>query len=134
MESITYKQPPTMNKLLNTARTNRYVAAADKKRWTDYFAKESLVSIQDSYKRPFIAAEISYFKSNSDLDNLGACFKSVLDGLVKAKLIPDDNLSVIKPFMFYKAVKIKTKETAFFRLYITDSSTEYTSLILSLLG
>ena len=133
MEVIEYKQPPSLNKLINTARTNRFVAAKEKKDWTSYIAKHSVVNLQKTYNNPYIAAEISYSRSSSDLDNLAACFKSVLDGLVNAEIIKNDNLTVIKPIMLYRAVKIKTKESPFFRLYITDCSNEYRSLALSLL-
>ncbi|MFS6568001.1 hypothetical protein, partial [Staphylococcus aureus] len=120
METIEYRQPPSLNKLINTARTNRFVAAKEKKEWTAYIAKHSIANLQKTYNNPYIAAEISYSRSSSDLDNLAACFKSVLDGLVLAEVITDDDLTVLKPIMLYRAVKVKTKEIPFFRLFITD--------------
>ena len=133
METIDYKQPPSLNKLINTARTNRFVAAKEKKEWTNYVAKHSIMLLQKTYNNPYIAAEISYSRSSSDLDNLAACFKSVLDGLVVAEVISDDDLSIIKPIMLYRAVKIKTKESPFFRLFITDCKTEYRELAIKFL-
>jgi Holliday junction resolvase RusA-like endonuclease len=109
------------------------VAAKEKKEWTTYIAKHSITNLQNTYNNPYIAAEISYSRSSSDLDNLAACFKSVLDGLVTAEIIKDDDLTVLKPIMLYRAVKIKTKESPFFRLFITDCSVEYRKLALRLL-
>lgn len=134
MEVIEYLQPPSLNKLINTARTNRFIAAKDKKDWTTYIAKHSIINLTNTYKNPYVAAEISYSRASSDLDNLAACFKSVLDGLVKAEIITNDNLSTIQPVMLYRAVKVSTKEKAFFRLYITDCPQEYQTLALQLIS
>ncbi len=131
METIEYRQPPTLNKIINKARANRFLSAKEKKDWTTYIARHSIPNIQNTYNNPYIAAEISYRYSSSDLDNLGGCFKCVLDGLVIAEVIKDDDLSIIKPIMLYRAVKIKTKERPFFRLFITDCRIEYRKLALS---
>lgn len=130
MEIVEFKQPPTLNELVNTARLNKFKAASEKKRWTNYARDVAIKDIQNTYTSPFIAAEISYKRSSSDLDNLAACFKPILDGLVIAEVLSNDCLSVIKPVLSYRAVKIATKEANFIRLYLTEDKNEIINLIL----
>jgi len=91
----------TLNKYIEAERTRNYHAAANiKKRET------GLVTLQarnHKIKTPCKLKMTWYRKSKSgtnfDLDNVAFAKKFVLDGLVKANVIPNDNYTHIKGFI-----------------------------------
>ena len=83
---------PTLNETIKTARGNRYAAAAQKKKYTTLVAEEIIVQTD----RPrFVAASLDITwietKKKRDPDNVFAAVKFILDGMVMASVIEDDD-------------------------------------------
>lgn len=93
--------PPTLNEMVNEARTNKFVSAKTKKHFTDLVhvecLKQKLKPFSD--ESGIIHQEITFYVSNfnRDWDNLVSSMKYINDGLVKAKVIRDDNLKYLRP-------------------------------------
>ncbi len=89
--------PPTLNDQIASARANKFTSASTKKKWTDAIAlachKAKVESIPGTVWLEFIW-RVKNFRR--DADNIVASCKFVMDGLVAANVIDDDNLSVIK--------------------------------------
>ena len=94
-ESITFFldfQLPTLNEMIRTARGNKYAAAAQKKKYTDLVAMEIMVQTM----RPYFAAislDLTWIetKKKRDPDNCFGGVKYILDGIVAAGIIDDDD-------------------------------------------
>lgn len=87
--------PPTLNTIINAARTSKFLSAQLKKLWhakIGYFVSK-LPKIEGK-----IYLECVWFVKNRrrDPDNITACQKYILDTLVEQARIEDDNLSVIQ--------------------------------------
>ncbi len=95
MESITFFLDfplPTLNEMIRTARGNKYAAAAQKKKYTDIVATEIMVQTE----RPHFSAislDITWIetKKKRDPDNVFAAAKFLMDGIVAAGIIDDDD-------------------------------------------
>ena len=124
-QALTLTLPPTLNQIINQARKGYIVSAASKKKWTN------IATIKARELAPYtspiwIAVEINYKSSNCDPDNLFAACKFVLDGLVKAQILPNDNVKNIQTPIWYKYNKSKDP-TLTIRLFETKQ--EYFSYI-----
>ena len=83
---------PTLNEMIRTARGNKYAAAAQKKKYTGLVATEIMVQTE----RPHfdaISLDITWIetKKKRDPDNVFAAVKFILDGIVAAGIIKDDD-------------------------------------------
>ena len=94
-ESITFFldfQLPTLNEMIRTARGNKFASASQKKKYTDLVATEILVQTL----RPYFAAislDLTWIetKKKRDPDNCFGGVKYILDGIVAAGIIDDDD-------------------------------------------
>ena len=84
----------TLNKYIQKERTNKYIASKIKRDET-YIAYIHLCQydpIETPCKLKFTWHVVN---KRTDLDNWGFCKKFVLDGMVKAGIIPDDSMKYI---------------------------------------
>jgi hypothetical protein len=94
--------PPTMNEIINTARSGWQPSNKLKKQWTNKianFVKNCGFTLNDK-----IWIEFHWYLRNfgRDADNTAAAAKFIMDGLVSAKAIRNDNLTVIQsPVVHY---------------------------------
>ncbi len=98
--------PPTLNDIVNTARTNRYASADAKAYWTkemkDLFLGIKPFLVQESklkserHQRIWIEWVWHVKNFGRDEDNISAAQKYVLDGMVAAGVVDNDNLRVIQ--------------------------------------
>lgn len=127
MQYIEYPQPPTLNQQLNSARANRFQAAGIKKTWTNKIAR--LSAELDPYDCPiWVAVEATYKIANCDQDNLYSSCKFIFDGLVKAGIIPNDNVKYIQSPVFYT---YKKHDKKVIRICLFDDYQEYRQFILN---
>ena len=114
MISYTLTKPTSLNQLLNIARGNKFKANALKqsetKKATKEIQEQHCVPIPSIVGKIFIAFDISYSTLTTDADNLAACVKPIMDGFVKAGIVPDDSLKHIQPTLYYSFTKMKRKE------------------------
>lgn len=108
MKTYNFPKPPSLNKLINTARSNRYAANTEKQKWT----KKAKQCCEEQGVVPFstkvwLSVEITYSTTASDFDNLIACLKPILDGMVKAGVLEDDSLKYIESSVYFKFTKTK---------------------------
>jgi len=103
--TFTFPLPPTLNKTINSARTNKFQSARDKKLWTNWVASQVIGQPKFTGK---VWVEFYWQVANirRDPDNISAAAKPILDGLVLAKIIKGDSLAVIQsPYCHYFEVK-----------------------------
>ena len=91
----------TMNEYIKAERSDKYWAASIKKRETNLARVQVLgKKIETPCKLKMTWYRKSKSGSNFDLDGVvGVAKKHVLDGLVKANVIPNDNYTHIKGFI-----------------------------------
>jgi Holliday junction resolvase RusA-like endonuclease len=96
----------TLNDYINAERTNKFKASTIKRKETEI---ARLHFIGKKFQTP-LELKFKWFVATlgRDLDNLGFCCKYILDGMVKAKCIQNDNLNhVVKiTHEFEKSKKI----------------------------
>jgi DNA (cytosine-5)-methyltransferase 1 len=86
--------PPTLNEIIDTARSDKYAAAKQKRRWTNEVADACQGSHQ--FKGQVRLDYLWRVKNTKrDPNNVSAGTKFIDDGLVAAKIITDDSLEVI---------------------------------------
>lgn len=98
--------------MISKARANKYTAAKDKEAWTlklANLAKASLTPYPAGTKI-WIIPEFQYSTTASDPDNMVACLKCILDGLVVAGIISNDSIKVIRPPLVCDFLKIPLKD------------------------
>ena len=85
---------PTLNEYINAERTNRYIAANLKHKYTKSISKEVNGLTFDPIKYD---VAITWFKDSNrkDHDNISFGLKFILDGMVKAGVIPGDGSKYI---------------------------------------
>jgi Holliday junction resolvase RusA-like endonuclease len=86
--------PPTLNEIINAARSDKYAAAKEKRRWTNEVADACQGKQQFSGQ---VSIDYHWRVKNTkrDPNNISASAKFIDDGLVAAKIITDDSLEVI---------------------------------------
>lgn len=106
MIELTFTKPIGLNKLIDISRSNKFVAAAAKKKATNLAAAEAKQQTEVSIIcKVYMTYEISYSTETTDMDNLNSCLKPILDGIVKAGIIQDDSLKHTHPFAFITYTK-----------------------------
>lgn len=87
----------TLNEYVNAERSNKYIGAKIKREQTDiaYYSLLGTKPIQTPTRLKF-----TWYCANkrSDLDNICFAKKYILDGMVKAGIIPNDNMRHIIGF------------------------------------
>ena len=82
---------PTLNEYIKVERTNRYAAATLKLKYTNTLAKE-LKGLELPKNTKFNITLVWYVKDNrKDHDNIAFGIKFILDGMVKAGVLKNDN-------------------------------------------
>jgi len=91
MKKTIYYNFTFLNEMINLNRTNKYKAAKIKRETT--FAMYHEFYSQEKIKTP-VRLKFTWLVLNKrrDLDNLSYAVKEIVDGMVKAKVIPNDNL------------------------------------------
>lgn len=95
IETFLFLIPPTLNEIIRTARANIYKSASEKRRWT----RRIVIDCDGKHHFPGeVWMEFVWQVKNqrSDIDNVAAAAKYILDGLVQAEVIKDDSLKYIK--------------------------------------
>ena len=97
MYTIYYKFT-TLNKYISAERTNKFKGSSIKKTETA-IVKNTLLN-----KKPFptpCRLKFTWLIKNkrTDLDNIAFCKKFILDGIVQAKIIPDDTMKYVIGFV-----------------------------------
>ena len=82
MQSLIVKQPPSLNKLIESNRRGWKAGARSKKRWTSISAKAAIEQLTPIEGKCKIVVTCNYYQTSCDPDNLFTCIKSVLDGCV----------------------------------------------------
>lgn len=97
-------QLQTLNEMLSDARTNRYIAASNKKHYT------TKVSLQCRKMRAITSPCRMKFEwhtsSQADRDNIRAGIKFILDGMQQAGKLPNDNPKWVLGFDGDEYVKV----------------------------
>jgi len=91
----TYPLPPTLNDQISSARSHWAKSAATKREWTETIALLS----RDLPKFPSkVWIELFYSVKTfaRDPDNISASRKFLMDGLVQAGVIKNDNLTIVQ--------------------------------------
>lgn len=99
----------TLNSQISLARSHKFTSAKFKEEWTSYMAELAISQIpKEITGNPIFPGKvwITYLwiinSHANDEDNISASRKYILDGLKKAKIITDDNLSIIQePVIHY---------------------------------
>jgi hypothetical protein len=95
--------PPTLNDIIASARTHRGGNAALKKKWTAEVA--SVAEGYPAWDGDAYLEWVWFVKNRArDQDNICAAQKYILDGLVAAGVLLDDNLKVIKTPVLHHVV------------------------------
>ena len=91
----TYPLPPTLNDQINSARSHRALSAATKRKWTNTIA---ILSKDLPVFPGAVWLELFYSVKNfaRDPDNISASRKFLMDGLVQAGIIKNDNLTIVQ--------------------------------------
>ncbi|MHC5612163.1 MAG: RusA family crossover junction endodeoxyribonuclease [Nostoc sp.] len=99
---LTMPLPPSMNEIINQARSGWQASAGLKKYWTNLigeFVKECGFCLDGA-----VWIEFHWYLKNfgRDSDNVAAAAKFIMDGLVTGQAIRNDNLTVIQsPVVHY---------------------------------
>ena len=95
MESITFFLDfplPTINDMIRTARGNKFAAAAQKKKYTNLVAWEIMAQTPTTVFEA-VSLDVTWIetKKKRDPDNVFGAAKFILDGMVAADVINDDD-------------------------------------------
>lgn len=103
--TLEFDLPPTLNDMINLARTNKFKAALDKKEWTERIANESEGSIQFPSK---VWMSFTWYLKNfgRDADNVQAAKKYILDGLQGLKPDKKSDIFIIPPVIIQDNLKV----------------------------
>ena len=96
IEKLIFPLPPSLNKIIASARSNPYKSAAEKKAWTEDC--EAICWGKTQFHSKVWLEVYWYLKRQIDpADNLPATLKPILDGMVRAEIIVDDSMKIIQP-------------------------------------
>ena len=91
---------PSLNQSNNAARTHWSKAHRQKRQWTEMVAWECIKQELETVRGPaFIEFEWREKDARRDPDNISASKKFILDGLVEAHVLPNDNQKWIAGFI-----------------------------------
>lgn len=94
IETFVFPLAPTLNQIIDTARSNIYSSAKEKRIWTGSTALLCQRKLQFPSK-VWIEFVWKIKKFRRDLDNISSGAKFIMDGLVKGGIIQDDSLKFI---------------------------------------
>lgn len=108
--------PPTLNEIINTARCGWKPSNQLKKQWTNKiarFVEDCGINLNDK-----IWIEFHWYLRNfaRDFDNVAASTKFIMDGLVSAKAIRNDNLTIIQSPVVHYYHRCKNADAVVLRL------------------
>lgn len=102
--------PPGLNKIINNNRTSKYAGAGMKKTWTNKCHDVCKKQIRQCPIVPvYMAVHYRISTRANDVDNIQSTKKFILDGMVKAGILKDDNFTHIQPMIFETFEFIGTK-------------------------
>ena len=95
---------PDFNSLLNDVKRHWKFYAKSKKYWTGVTVAECVAQRLRPVTPPVEIDFVWYNNGRKDPDNIRIASKMIIDGLVKASILPEDNQKIIKGFTdtFYK--------------------------------
>jgi Holliday junction resolvase RusA-like endonuclease len=104
---VSFPLPPTLNQIIKVARDNKYKSAKSKKEWTSY-VENCCKSIKVKFSgKVWLDVCFHTQTRRNDPDNLMAGLKPILDGLVNAKIIVDDSITIIQSPIIQRFVRTK---------------------------
>jgi Holliday junction resolvase RusA-like endonuclease len=116
-------RPPTRNQSERFARGNMYKAANVKKEWTYRIAQELLAQGVASFDTKVSMMFIfDYAYESEDCDNIAGCLKYILDGMVKANIIKDDNMKHINKALILGYNKVPQKASKQVSIFISPDT------------
>lgn len=125
--------PPTMNEVIDSARSGWQVSASLKKKWTSKIG--TFVTECDFELLGVVWIEFHWYLKNyaRDADNVAAAAKFIMDGLQHGNAIKNDNLTIIQspvPHYYHRSsgddgVKVRLSEYPDFLLDNFISSNNY---------
>lgn len=107
---------PSLNEYINAERTNKYAGATIKRNSTMMVLAYARKSKLEAIMTPVVLLFKWYMKDRrKDIDNVAFAKKFILDGLVKAGILYDDNQKWVKGFQdkFYIDKKKPRIEVSF---------------------
>ena len=95
---------PDFNSLLNDVKRHWKFYAKSKKYWTGVTVAECVAQRLRPVTPPVKIDFVWYNNGRKDPDNIRIASKMIIDGLVKASILPEDNQKIIKGFtdLFHK--------------------------------
>jgi len=95
---------PDFNSLLNDVKRHWKFYAKSKKYWTGVTVAECVAQRLRPVTPPVEIDFVWYNNGRKDPDNIRIASKMIIDGLVKASILPEDNQKIIKGFtdLFHK--------------------------------
>lgn len=101
MLELVFELPPGLNKIINNNRASSYAGAGMKKTWTNKSIKSCKEQARQCPIVPvYLAAHYRLSTKANDVDNIQSTKKFILDGIVKAGVIKDDNFTHVHPICF----------------------------------
>jgi len=92
MQSLTIPERlPGLNDIIKGAKHSPYVYAKEKRRLTDLVCLLAMAGLKPVTEPAYVHCHWYEHDLRRDPDNIAAGIKFVLDGLVLAKILPDDN-------------------------------------------
>ena len=127
--------PPGLNKIINSNRSNKYAGAGMKKTWTNKAIDCCKKQVRECpIVKVYIAAHYRISTRANDVDNIQSTKKFILDGIVKAGVIKDDNFTHVMPVIYETFEFIGTKKNYTVDIMLFTDKTEYTNYITNDLG
>ncbi len=123
MMKLTFKMPPGLNKIINNNRANYRAGAGMKKTWTNKAVNTCKEQARQCPIVPvYLAAHYRLSTRANDVDNIQSCKKFILDGIVKAGIMRDDNFTHVQPVIFetFEFIGVKNKNYTVDILIFTD--------------
>jgi len=121
--------PPTRNESERVARGSQYQAGKLKKKWTDYCKLEAETQLVPFDSYPIYL--FIQFGNNGDHDNTEGVKKYILDGLVKAEILPDDSLRYVGLECFHHFKIIKKSNERFVTIYLFNNKSEFNQFVIN---
>ena len=95
---------PDFNSLINDVKRHWKFYAGAKRHWTGVTVAECVAQRLRPVTPPVVLDFVWYNNGRKDPDNIRIASKMIIDGLVKASILPEDNQKIIKGFtdLFHK--------------------------------
>jgi len=89
---------PDFNSLLNDVKRHWKFYAGAKRHWTGVTVAECVAQRLRPVTPPAVLEFVWFTNGRKDPDNIRIASKMIIDGLVKASILPEDNQKIIKGF------------------------------------